>query len=98
MLCEEAKLKNLRESILEAANNERNGLLVISLGVFLVSAGLIFSVIIGDSVAYLGGIFIIALGIFTIIFGFSVSVHYSHRYNNLLEELDIVQFVKKTEK
>ena len=84
MLSDEAKLK---ERIVEVARNERNGLLIISMGVFLVSAGLIFSVIGSSGLAYFGGIFVSALGVFSTLFGFYVAVHYAHQYNALLREL-----------
>jgi len=85
MLSDEAKLK---ERIVEVARNERNGLLIISMGVFLVSAGLIFSVIGSSELAYFGGIFVSVLGIFSTLFGFYVAVHYAYQYNDLLKELE----------
>jgi hypothetical protein len=85
MLSDEAKLK---ERIVEVARNERNGLLIISMGVFLVSAGLIFSVIGSSGLAYFGGIFVSVLGIFSTLFGFYVAVHYAYQYNDLLKELE----------
>jgi hypothetical protein len=85
MLSDEAKLK---ERIVEVARNERNGLLIISMGVFLVSTGLIFSVIGSSGLAYFGGIFVSVLGIFSTLFGFYVAVHYAYQYNDLLKELE----------
>jgi len=85
MLSNEAKLE---ERIVEVARNERNGLLIISMGVFLVSAGLIFSVIGSSELAYFGGIFVSVLGIFSTLFGFYVAVHYAYQYNDLLKELE----------
>ena len=85
MLSNEAKLE---ERIVEVARNERNGLLIISMGVFLVSAGLIFSVIGSSELAYFGGILVSALGIFSTLFGFYVTMHYAHQYNDLLKELE----------
>jgi hypothetical protein len=85
MLSDEAKLK---ERIVEVARNERNGLLIIPMGVFLVSAGLIFSVIGSSGLAYFGGIFVSVLGIFSTLFGFYVAVHYAYQYNDLLKELE----------
>ena len=85
MLSDEAKLK---ERIVEVARNERNGLLIISMGVFLVSAGLIFSVIGSSGLAYFGGIFVSVLGIFSTLFGFYVAVHYAYQYNDSLKELE----------
>jgi hypothetical protein len=88
MLSEDAKLKDLRERIIDVATNERNGLLIIPLGVFLVGIGLIFSVIGSSGLAYFGGIFVSVLGIFSTLFGFYVVVHYAHQYNDLLKELE----------
>ena len=88
MLSDDAKLKDLRERIIDVARNERNGLLIIPLGIFLVSAGLIFSVIGSSGLAYFGGISVSVLGIFSTLFGFYVTVHYAHQYNDLLKELE----------
>jgi len=85
MLSDDAKL---RERIIVVARNERNSLLIIPLGVFLVGAGLIFSVIGNGGLAYFGGIFVSALGIFSTLFGFYAAVHYAHQYNDLLKELE----------
>ena len=85
MLSDNAKL---RERIIEAARNERNGLLMIPLGVFLVGTGLIFSTIGRNDFSYFGGIAISALGIFSTLFGFYVTMHYAHKYNDLLRELE----------
>jgi hypothetical protein len=90
MLSEDGKSGNLRERIIEAARNERNGLLIILMGVFLANAGLIIIVIGSNGVAYAGGIFM-TLGILSTLFGFYVSVHYAHQYNNLLQELDTLK-------
>ena len=88
MLSEDAKLKDLRERIIVVARNERNGLLLIPMGVFLVGAGLIFSAIGYSGLEYIGGMLVSALGIFSTLFGFYASVHYAHQYNNLLKELE----------
>jgi hypothetical protein len=85
MLSDDAKL---RETIIEVARNERNGLLIIPMGVFLVCAGLILSVVGSSGFAYFGGISVSALGVFSTLFGFYVAVHYAHQYNKLLEELE----------
>jgi hypothetical protein len=85
MLSDDEKLK---ERIIDVARNERNGLLIIPMGVFLVGAGLIFSAIGSSGLAYFGGIFVSVLGIFSTLFGFYVTVHYAHQYNNLLKELE----------
>jgi predicted Co/Zn/Cd cation transporter (cation efflux family) len=84
MLYEDSKL---REKIVEVANNERNGLLIIIMGVFLALAGLIFSVVGGSTIVFFGGTFISALGIFSTLLGFYVVAHYAHQYNELLKEL-----------
>jgi hypothetical protein len=88
MLSDDAKLKDLRERIIDVARNERNGLLIIPMGVFLAGSGLIFSVIGSSGLAYFGGILVSMLGIFSTLFGFYVAVHYAHQYNNLLKELE----------
>jgi hypothetical protein len=89
-LSEDVKLKSLRERIIDVARNERNGLLIFQMGVFLVFAGVIISVLGNNIVAYVSGIFFIILGTLSTVFGFYVSVHYAHQYNNLLKELDII--------
>jgi hypothetical protein len=85
MLADDAKL---RERIIDVARNERNGLLIIPIGVFLAGAGLIFSAIGNSELACFGGIFVSALGIFSTLFGFYVAAHYAHQYNDLLKELE----------
>lgn len=85
MLSDDAKL---RERIIEVARNERNGLLIIPLGVFLVGSGLIFSAVANNGLCYFGGISISSLGVFSTLFGFYVSVHYARKYNDLLRELE----------
>jgi hypothetical protein len=90
-LSEEAKVRDLENRIIVVSRNERNGLLIIPMGVFLVGAGLIFSRmgVIGNSgPAYIGGIFVSVLGIFSTLFGFYVTVHYANQHNNLLKELE----------
>ena len=84
------KLKSLRERIVDVARNERNGLLIFQMGVVLVCAGIVISVLGNNAVAYVGGIFFVALGTVSTVFGFYVSVHYAHQYNNLLKELDTI--------
>ena len=78
----------LKEKIIYVARNERNGLLIIPMGVFLVGAGLILSAIVSSGPAYFGGIFVSTLGLFSTVFGFYVTVHYAHQYNDLLKELE----------
>jgi amino acid transporter len=87
MLSDDEQLKDLRMRIIDVARNERNGLLIIIMGVFLAGSGLIFGAIVGNELAYFGGIFISALGIFSTLFGFYVVVHYAHQYNDLLKKL-----------
>ena len=74
--------------IMDVARNERNGLLIFQMGVVLVCAGVVISVLGNNSIAYIGGIFFVVLGTLSTVFGFYVSVHYAHQYNNLLRELD----------
>ena len=88
MLSDDAKLKELRKRIIDVAANERNGLLIIILGVFLVGSGLIFTIIGVGGLAFFGGISVSALGVFSTLFGFCVVVHYAHQYNVLLKELE----------
>jgi hypothetical protein len=88
MLSDDAKLKELRKRIIDVAANERNGLLIIILGVFLAASGLIFTIIGVGELAYFGGISVSALGIFSTLFGFYMAVHYAHQYNVLLKELE----------
>jgi amino acid transporter len=88
MLSDDAKLKELRERIVDVAASERNGLLIIILGVFLAGSGLIFSVMGGSGLAHFGGILVSALGIFSTLLGFYVAVHYAHKHNDLLKELE----------
>ena len=90
-LSEKAKVRDLEKRIIVVARNEKNGLLIIPMSVFLVGAGLIFSTmgaIVNSGLAYIGGIFVSALGIFSTLFGFYVTVHYANQYNNLLKELE----------
>ena len=87
-LSEEAKVRDLRKRIIVVVRNERNGLLIIPMGVFLVGVGLIFSALGCSNLAYFGGIFVSLLGVFSTVLGFYVSVHYAHQYNNLMRELE----------
>jgi len=88
MLSDDAKLKDLKERIIDVATNERNGLLIIIMGVFLAGSGLIFSAIGNSGLAYFGGILVSVLGIFSTLFGFYAVLHYAHQYNALLRELE----------
>lgn len=91
MFSEERKNTELIKKVADAARNERNGLLIIPMGIFLVSAGLILCVIRVGGFAYMGGIVISLLGLFSTLFGFYVAVHYAHRYNSLARELESTQ-------
>lgn len=86
MLTNNVKLDSLRESIDEAARNEKNGLRILSAGVILVNTGLIMSLLKNNLVAYVVGIFGVVLGIVSIVFGFYVTLYFVRKYNNLLEE------------
>jgi hypothetical protein len=88
MSSEDTKLRDLKERIRDVTINERNGLLIITMGVFLFCFGLVFSVILNNSLVFVGGIFSSALGIFSTLFGFYVAAHYAHQYNNLQKELE----------
>ena len=85
-LSEDAKSGESEQKVMDAARSERNGLLIILMGVFLVNAGLIVNVVGNGTAAYVGGFFFIVLGFFSTVFGFYVSVHYGHQYNDLLKE------------
>ncbi len=89
-LSEDVKSRNLRERIIDVAINERNSLLIFQMGVVLVCGGLIISVLGNNSVAYIAGIFFVVLGTLSTVFGFYLSVHYAHQYNNLLRESDTI--------
>jgi hypothetical protein len=89
MLSEDTKLRDLQERIRDVTINERNGLLIIIMGVFLFCLGLVFSAAVNNSLVFIGGIFSSALGIFSTLFGFYVVVHYAHQYNNLQKELEL---------
>ena len=85
-LSDETKLSQIQERLNDVAMNERNGLLIIIMGVFLTCAGLIFSAIFNNIVACIGGAFLAMFGVFSTLFGFYVSVHYSRLYNDLLRD------------
>jgi hypothetical protein len=76
-LSEDAKLRSLKERIIDVARNERNGLLMFQMGVFLVFAGAIISVLGNNSLAYIGGIFFMVLGTLSTMFGFYVTLRSS---------------------
>ena len=88
MLSTDTASKELRKRIMEAARNERSGLLIIPLGVFITFAGLIFSVIWSSGLAIFADAFVVALGTFSTLLGFFLTAHYAHRYNDLLRELE----------
>jgi len=88
MLSEDTKLKDLRERIRDVTINERNGLLIITMGVFLFCLGLVISAIVNNSFVFMVGIFSSALGVFSTLFGFYVTAHYAHKYNKLQKELE----------
>jgi hypothetical protein len=88
MLSDDAELTEIKEKIVDVARSERNGLLIIPLGVFLFCAGLILGVIGGSELAIFGGICVKTLGFFSTLFGFYVAVHYAHQYNDLLREAE----------
>ncbi len=86
LLSEQPKPEDRIKRISDVSRNERNGLMIVLVGVFLVNAGLIISAI-GNTIATLvGGSFFIALGAFSTLFGFFVSLHYGRKYTDLLEE------------
>ncbi len=71
---------------MEAAKNERYGLLIVSASAVLLNAGLIISVVGNNIVSGIAGTLAAALGILSLIFGFCHVVSCSRRYNKLLEE------------
>ena len=87
-MSEDAKLRELRERIRDVATNEKNGLRIILMSVFLFCIGLVFSAIVNNRLVFIGGIFISGLGIFSTLLGFYVAVHSAHQYNILLKELE----------
>ena len=87
-MSEKGKNAKLLKRIEDVARNERNGLLIIPMGVFLVGVGLIFSVIGNSEFACICGISISTLGIFSTFFGFFVTVHYAHKHNDLISEME----------
>jgi len=89
-MSENVNSRTLSERIMDVARNERNGLLIFQMSVVLVCAGVAVSVLGNKSIAYIGGIFFVILGTLSTVFGFYVSVHYAHQYNNLLKELDTI--------
>jgi hypothetical protein len=88
MLSEDTKLRDLRERIRDVTINERNGLLIITMGVFFFCLGLVFSAIMNNSLVFIGGILSSGLGIFSTLFGFYAVMHYAHQYTNLQKELE----------
>ena len=88
MLSTDTTSKELRKRIMETAKKERSGLLIIPLGVFITFVGLIFSVILSSGLAIFADVFVVALGTFSTFLGFFLTVHYAHRYNDLLRELE----------
>lgn len=87
-MSEKGKNAKLLKRIEDVARNERNGLLIIPMGVFLVGVGLILSVIGNSEFACIGGISVSTLGIFSTFFGFFVTVHYAHKHNDLINEME----------
>jgi hypothetical protein len=88
MLSEESKLRDLQERIRDVAINERNGLLIITMGVLLFCLSMVFIAVVNSSLVFIGGSFSSALGVFSTLFGFYVVAHYAHQYNNLQKELE----------
>ena len=91
MFPENKKLNNLKERINDVAKNEKNGLLIIPMGVFLFFAGLIFGTMANSSLEFVAADLVISLGIFSTVFGFYVAIHYAHQHNYLLRELERIE-------
>ena len=88
MMSEDTKLTELKERIRDVTINERNGLLIITMGVLLFCLSIVFIAVVNNSLVFVGGMFSSALGVFSTLFGFYVVVHYAHQYNNLQKELE----------
>jgi hypothetical protein len=78
----------LRELIIDVARNERNGLLIFQMGIVLAFGGVIINVLSKNVAATVSGIFFVIVGTLSTAIGFYVTVHYVHKYNNLLKESD----------
>ncbi len=85
-LSENPTLLSLTYRIVEAAKNERYGLLIISASAVLLNAGFIISVVGNNIVSGIAGILAASFGTISLIFGFYHVVSCSRRYNKLLEE------------
>jgi hypothetical protein len=88
MLSEDAQSRNLREILTDVSRNERNGLLIFQMGIVLVFGGIIINVLSNNIVATVSGLFFVTVGTLSTAIGFYVTVHYAHKYNNLLKESD----------
>jgi hypothetical protein len=88
MLSEDAQSRNLREILTDVSRNERNGLLIFQMGIVLVFGGIIVNVLSNNIVATVSGLFFVTVGTLSTAIGFYVTVHYAHKYNNLLKESD----------
>jgi hypothetical protein len=86
MLSEDAQSRNLREILTDVSRNERNGLLIFQMGIVLVFGGIIINVLSNNIVATVSGLFFVTVGTLSTAIGFYVTVHYAHKYNNLLKE------------
>jgi uncharacterized membrane protein YesL len=89
-LSEDAQSRNLKELIRDVARNERNGLLIFQMGIVLAFGGVIINVLSNNVAATVSGIFFVIFGTISTAIGFYVTVHYAHKYNNLLKESDKV--------
>jgi len=90
-LSEDSRLGSLRELIADAARNEKNGLLMFSMGVVLVNLGLVVGILGNNAIGYVGGVFAVVLGTVSTFFGFYIAVYYSRRCNNLLEKASKIE-------
>jgi len=93
-LSEDAKLNSLRERILDAVRNEKNGVVIFSMGAVLVYLGLVISVLWNSTFIYVLGVFAAVLGTISTILGFYVAIHFARRYNSLLKEVSDVAEMK----
>ena len=87
-MSEDGRLNDLRERILEAVRNEKNGVTIFSMGAVLVYVGLVISLLGNSILTSITGILAVCLGTVSTFLGFYLTLHFARRYNNLLEEVN----------
>lgn len=93
-MSEDVRLNSLRERIVDAMRNEKNGVVIFSMGAALVYLGLVISVLGNSAFAYVLGVFAIVLGTVSTILGFYVALHFTRRCNSLLKEVSDIAEMK----